>query len=89
MKLLVGEIGIMRSCKHENIVEYIDSYLIKNSKLWVVMEYMECGCLTEVLEQFDTVKLSEAHMANIAKQVNSLFEERERNLIFIQKNTET
>jgi hypothetical protein len=34
-KLLVTEIGIMKTSKHPNIVEYMDSYLVDNDKLWV------------------------------------------------------
>eukprot|EP01121_Diplochlamys_sp_Union-15-3_P002769 TRINITY_DN1255_c0_g2_i2.p1 TRINITY_DN1255_c0_g2~~TRINITY_DN1255_c0_g2_i2.p1 ORF type:complete len:238 (+),score=41.19 TRINITY_DN1255_c0_g2_i2:243-956(+) len=54
----------MKSSKHQNIVEYVDSYLVAD-KLWVVMEYMDGGCLTEVLEQFDRIKLSEEEIALI------------------------
>jgi len=62
MKLLVNEIDIMKSSKHQNIVEYIDSYIV-NDKLWVVMEFMDGGCLTEVLEQFESVQMTEEHIA--------------------------
>jgi len=64
MKLVITEIGIMKSCKHPNIVEYIDSYLL-NDSLWVAMEYMGGGCLTEILEQFNTVKLVESQIAYV------------------------
>lgn len=43
LKLLITEIGILKSCKHPNIVEYIDSYIIETRNLWVVMEYMGGG----------------------------------------------
>lgn len=62
-KLLITEIGIMRTSKHPNIVEYIDSFLVDNDKLWVVMEFMGGGCLTEVLEQFEHVQMTEAQIA--------------------------
>ncbi|EGG21282.1 hypothetical protein DFA_01163 [Cavenderia fasciculata] len=64
MKLLITEIGIMKSCKHPNIIEYFDSYLV-NDSLWVAMEFMGGGCLTEVLEQFSTVQLNEPQIAYI------------------------
>eukprot|EP01132_Coremiostelium_polycephalum_P005425 gene5425-6767_t len=64
MKLLITEIGIMRSCKHPNIIDYVDSYLVGDS-LWVAMEYMGGGCLTEILDQFNTVKLTEAQIAYV------------------------
>jgi len=49
LKLLITEIGIMKSSKHPNIVDYIDSYMLEDKQLWVVMEYMDGGCLTDVL----------------------------------------
>jgi len=62
-KLLITEIGIMKTSKHSNIVDYMDSYLVDTDKLWVVMEYMGGGCLTEVLDQYDQVKLPESTIA--------------------------
>lgn len=50
-ELIVNEILVMRENKHANIVNYIDSFLMDNEKeLWVVMEYMEGGALTDVIE---------------------------------------
>lgn len=62
-KLLITEIGIMRSSRHPNIVDYIDSFLVDNEKLWVVMEFMGGGCLTEVLEQYEHVQMTETQIA--------------------------
>ncbi|KAL6060047.1 Serine/threonine-protein kinase pakC [Balamuthia mandrillaris] len=67
VKLLTNEISIMKTSKHENIVEYIDTYVI-GDQIWVVMEYMGGGCLTEVLEQFDYCKMSEEQMAWVCSE---------------------
>lgn len=47
-ELIINEILVMKGSKHENIVNFIDSYLLKGD-LWVVMEYMEGGSLTDVV----------------------------------------
>ena len=46
--LIINEILVMRASRHRNIVNYIDSFLYKN-ELWVVMEYMEGGSVTDVM----------------------------------------
>jgi p21-activated kinase 1 len=47
--LIINEILVMRASRHANIVNYIDSFLY-NNRLWVVMEYMEGGSLTDVVK---------------------------------------
>jgi len=67
MKLLVTEIGIMKSSIHPNIVQYIDSFLVGET-IWVVMEFMGGGCLTEVLEQFENgVEMTEGQIAAVCR----------------------
>lgn len=34
LKTIINEIGMMKNCKHDNIVQYIDSYLVSD-ELWV------------------------------------------------------
>ncbi|EMC99514.1 hypothetical protein BAUCODRAFT_571593 [Baudoinia panamericana UAMH 10762] len=46
--LIINEIMVMRDSKHKNIVNFMDSFLVKGD-LWVVMEYMEGGSLTDVV----------------------------------------
>ncbi|KAK3845012.1 MAG: kinase-like domain-containing protein [Linnemannia gamsii] len=46
--LIINEILVMKESSHKNIVNYIDSFLYIGD-LWVVMEYMEGGSLTEVV----------------------------------------
>jgi len=68
VKLLVTEIGIMKTSKHPNIVDYVDSYIVEDREMWVVMEYMGGGCLTDVLEAFDSVHMTEAQIAYVSRE---------------------
>jgi p21-activated kinase 1 len=47
-ELIINEILVMKESKQRNIVNFIDSYLWRGD-LWVVMEYMEGGSLTDVV----------------------------------------
>ncbi|KAF8963248.1 kinase-like domain-containing protein [Flammula alnicola] len=49
-ELIVNEILVMKESQHPNIVNFLESYLVKNNELWVVMEYMEGGALTDIIE---------------------------------------
>jgi p21-activated kinase 1 len=46
--LIINEIIVMKDSSHPNIVNFIDSYLI-SGELWVIMEFMEGGSLTDVV----------------------------------------
>lgn len=64
-EILVNEIRIMSESRHPAIVQYIDSYIVGGS-LWVVMELVEGGSLTEIIENIRH-EVREDHMAAICK----------------------
>jgi len=47
--LIINEILVLRDAKHPNVVNFVDAYF-HNNCLWVLMEYMEGGALTEMIE---------------------------------------
>lgn len=63
-ELIITEIEVMREYQHDNIVNYIESYLV-GKELWVVMEYLEGGALTDVVTE--TV-LTEGQIAGITQK---------------------
>ena len=69
-ELIITEIEVMKQYRHENIVNYIESFLV-NHELWVVMEYLEGGALTDVVTE--TV-LSEGLIAGICLKCLSALE---------------
>jgi p21-activated kinase 1 len=66
--LIINEILVMKDSKHKNIVNFIDSYLLQGD-LWVIMEYMEGGSLTDVVT-FNM--MSEGQIAAVCREVSEV-----------------
>jgi hypothetical protein len=68
-ELIVNEIIVMKDSKHPNIVNFLDAFLQEEHfELWVVMEFMEGGALTDVID--NNPSISEDQIATICFEVS-------------------
>ncbi|CAO3606938.1 unnamed protein product [Cunninghamella echinulata] len=78
-ELIVNEILVMKESQHPNIVNYLDSFLVQNADLWVIMEYMEGGALTDVI---DNNTMTEQQIATVCLETTAgLHHLHEQNII--------
>jgi len=66
-KMLITEIEIMKSSKHPNLVEYLDCFSV-NGYLWVAMEFMDGGCLTDILEEYEFLQMAASTIALVCRE---------------------
>ncbi|CAM9833777.1 unnamed protein product [Lampetra fluviatilis] len=64
-ELLFNEVVIMREYHHENVVDMYNSYLVAD-ELWVVMEFLEGGALTDIVTH---TRMNEEQIATVCVSV--------------------
>ena len=69
-ELIVNEIIVMKESRHDNIVNFLDAFLQEDTfELWVVMEFMEGGALTDVIDNNPSIQ--EDQIATICLEVSA------------------
>ncbi|XP_030627825.1 serine/threonine-protein kinase PAK 6b [Chanos chanos] len=64
-ELLFNEVVIMRDYRHKNVVEMYKSALV-GEELWVIMEYLQGGALTNIVSE---TRLTEEQIATVCESV--------------------
>jgi len=70
---LAAEISVMQAVKHENIVEFFGAYK-KAKMIWVVMELMDGGDLTSILNHYPDAAMNEHQVTRVSVEtLNGLY----------------
>uniref|UniRef100_A0A3P9M174 non-specific serine/threonine protein kinase n=1 Tax=Oryzias latipes TaxID=8090 RepID=A0A3P9M174_ORYLA len=83
-ELIINEILVMKELKNPNIVNFLDSFLM-GDELFVVMEYLAGGSLTDVVTE---TCMDEAQIAAVCREVRVLLSYHSMDLIVLPLEVE-
>jgi len=66
--LVCTEIWIMQTLKHPNIVRFVDCWISGPNYLTMILELMDSGSLTDIVEQYPRISLNENQIAYVSRE---------------------
>jgi p21-activated kinase 1/protein-serine/threonine kinase len=64
----LNEVYILKNSQHPNVPKFYEAF-ITGEEVWIVMEAMTAGCLTDILECYESTKMTEPQIAYTCREV--------------------
>jgi serine/threonine protein kinase len=73
LDLAFNEIAILSQCNHPNLIYFYDVvWQVGDGKISIMMEHADCGSLTELIDDYESARMDEDHIALVCCDVSSL-----------------
>jgi len=67
----VSEVQTLHELKHENVVQFVNCFVVEYNELWILLEHIDGGTLSDIVDHFQDVPMCEQEIACVCKQVLS------------------